>query len=493
MKKKTELRLYLQTEPFSLDPRIGIDHRSQTVLKLLFDGLMRLGKGGKPEPALASSYSLSSDKTIYTFRLRETTWSNGERVEAQDFVSAWKSVIEGSLPFSFMYAFSVIKNATIAFQKLCPPDDIGIRAVDRTTLEVTLERPTPHFLELLTTPLFSPIYPQMLQDNSWDSTTFPQYISNGPYVLKTRTPTFIVLERNPHHEAQENLPYHRITFSIVDDPSTAFNMFQQQSLDWHGDPCGTPSLKALFNGSTETHFHTEMARSSFWLLNNQTDPLLNSPKIRKAISCSINRYDICSNIFQNRATLSFSVLPKALSLLKHSTAENHNPPLARSLFMEGMKELHLPSAPPPSITITYWNDPIVSTIVKNIQLNIHSALPLRVVLQPLSWKECLERYLKGDFQMVALFWFPCTPSTLCTLNMFKETKNGINTTSWNNPRFSQLLEASPTSEQTACDIIREAETIIMRELPVIPIFEQPFTYVMPPKESEEKITSLFMK
>ena len=100
-----EVRLYFQAEPFSFDPRIGGDRRSQLILRPLFEGLARIGKDGKPELALAKSVSLSEDQTVYTFHLRPSVWSNGLPVTAHDFEWAWKSALAPTFPAPFCYIY----------------------------------------------------------------------------------------------------------------------------------------------------------------------------------------------------------------------------------------------------------------------------------------------------------------------------------------------------------------------------------------------------
>ena len=103
----TTAYLYLQADPFSLDPRIGGDRRSQILTRELFEGLIRIGKNGSPQLALAEKYTISPDGCVYTFTLHPSQWSNGDPVTAQDFVYTWKSLIDPEFITPYSYAFYI--------------------------------------------------------------------------------------------------------------------------------------------------------------------------------------------------------------------------------------------------------------------------------------------------------------------------------------------------------------------------------------------------
>ncbi|MFI5334775.1 MAG: ABC transporter substrate-binding protein, partial [Chlamydiales bacterium] len=123
------LRLSSPYFPISLDPRIGGDEDSKRVIELLFDGLMRLDKEGVPGYAVAKSLQVSSDHTSYTFKLRDSFWSNGDRVTAYDFEYAWKKILSPNFSTPFAYLFYPIKNARLAREGKVPINDIGVSVI----------------------------------------------------------------------------------------------------------------------------------------------------------------------------------------------------------------------------------------------------------------------------------------------------------------------------------------------------------------------------
>ena len=141
----------------SLDPRIGVDYPSSFAVKMLFEGLTRLGLDKNIEPAIAQSWEISEDQTQYTFHLRACTWSNGDPVTAEDFIYTWKKVLDPRFATTAIHNFYPIKNVQAIIQGKQDIDEIGAKAIDSQTLVIDLEHPTPYLLEVLATSAFLPV------------------------------------------------------------------------------------------------------------------------------------------------------------------------------------------------------------------------------------------------------------------------------------------------------------------------------------------------
>ena len=155
------LRLSLSCPVHLLDPRVGTDFISGIVIKMLYEGLMRLDSSGNPSLAAAERIDISQDGLRYTFTLRDSVWSNGRPVTAYDFEYAWKKVLDPSFMTFFDYLFYPIKNAQSVKRGLLPPDALGLHAVDDRTLVVDLDHPAPYFLELCCLWIYSPLSREM--------------------------------------------------------------------------------------------------------------------------------------------------------------------------------------------------------------------------------------------------------------------------------------------------------------------------------------------
>ena len=113
-KNKAIVRINIVDDPYSLDPRKSMDLKGSSLLKMLFEGLTRTNAQDVPELALAEDVEISSDLKTYTFKLRESVWSNGDPVTAFDFAYAWKKALSPSFPSDSAFHLYVIKNAKLA-------------------------------------------------------------------------------------------------------------------------------------------------------------------------------------------------------------------------------------------------------------------------------------------------------------------------------------------------------------------------------------------
>ena len=486
-----ELNLYLQADLVTLDPRSGFDRRSIQVIRELFEGLVRIGENGSPELALASSYTVSEDGTVYTFHLRPAKWSNGTDVTANDFVYAWKTTLNNSLRAPGAYTLYVIKNALKANTNECSIDEIGVRAIDPSILEVTLEHPAPYFFEFLALPIYSPVCTSTVEKNpNWANGLFPEYVCNGPFVLKERKlKSHVTLERNPAYLGTKPAKVDRMHFAIIEDPQTAYNMFQDGSLDWYGDTFGNISLEMVYDLNRKGDLIKRYSGGTNWLICNVEEPHLASAKIRKAIACSINRQDICDKLLQGGEVPAYSVVLQQMSLLKDKPFD-YNPALARQLFEEGMAELGYTKETFPPIVITHFSEPIMKVIVEAEQQQIQDTLDITVELLPVDWGTLLNRLTFGGHQLISTVWFTFYQDPMYSLGYAKRRKQGLNTTGWENPRYIALLDQADRSVDPIVrnTYLQQAEQLLMEELPIIPIFYHTFKYAKAPHLTGEALS-----
>ena len=152
------------------------------------DGLMQMDADGQPVPAIAESYDLSEDGTVYTFHLREdAVWSNGDPVTAADFVFGWQRAVDPAVASEYAYMLSDIgqvQNAAEIIAGEMDKSELGIKALDDYTLEVTLNVPVSYFLSLMYFPTFYPVNQAFYESVGDTFATSPETtLSNGAFVL----------------------------------------------------------------------------------------------------------------------------------------------------------------------------------------------------------------------------------------------------------------------------------------------------------------------
>src|SRR6185436_6821030 len=162
--KQQTLRTCLAADISTLDPRKGTDMATQGVIRMLFAGLVYLDQNLVPQLDLASSYQISDDFKTYTFFLKESRWSDGSLITAQDFAESWKTALTPAYFSPNTNLFHFLKNGRKAYLGTVSIDQVGVKALDDQTLIVELEKPNPHFLNVLINSVFSPVHKSMRYD-----------------------------------------------------------------------------------------------------------------------------------------------------------------------------------------------------------------------------------------------------------------------------------------------------------------------------------------
>ena len=468
-----ELHLYVDPEPVSLDPRLGESYMSQVVIHQLFEGLTRTGTQGEPEPAIAQAIDISEDRTTYTFRLRPTKWSNGDELTAMDFEYTWKSILNPSTASPLADTFFSIKNAQKAHKNECSLDDVGIRSLDKATLQVTLEHPAPYFLEWTSCPAYAPVHRTTVeQDKHWARHSFPTFICNGPYLLKEYRPgSHIILEKNPlYWNTQDCAKTKTVKFSILGDSLTAYNMFKAGDLDWYGSPfsIGMPSeiITALEN---EGILHSSPTGLTFRMDCCVTVPHLASPKIRKALACAINRKELVSYLLIGGDRPATSLVTGAISLQQTPQFEDGNAELARQLFAEGCAELgYTKETYPPLVIATRARSKSVAEVISE---QLQRVLGIRVRPELFDAHTFYKKRASCELELSLGGLGTCLRDPIYDLGYFKYHDTGLTSTNWQCPAYQHLLDASDTStdETARREYLRQAEELLMKEMPAIPI------------------------
>lgn len=223
------LRRGIGGEPSSLDPATATDTFSIQVIQDLYEGLTSESPSGEVVPGVASSWTVDSAGTEYTFNLRsDARWSNGTPVRAQDFVVAWQRVLDPKQGSPFANDLRVIVGAAGILSGRSPPSSLGVVALSDGVLVVKLEQPVPYFPELLSHPATFPIF-----SDSIARTHDPRkWISNGPYVLSDwQIGTRVELTQNIAYWDLTNVHIHRVQYQIAPDQSLQFAAYRAGQLD----------------------------------------------------------------------------------------------------------------------------------------------------------------------------------------------------------------------------------------------------------------------
>lgn len=470
---KQSLRINIGTDPLTLDPRKARDLTTVTVIHMLFEGLTRNSKSGAIEQALAEKIDVSPDRTQYVFHLRKSLWSDGNAVTSEDFARSWKSLLDPAFPSDVAYQLYVIKNGRQAKLGNCSLDQVGIHTPDSQTLIVDLEEPIPYFLELLSMPSFYPI------PNSSDSS---QQVGNGPFILKSwQHADQIRVLKNPRYWQADQVKIEQMDLVMVAQ-DTEMRMFEEGKLDWAGSPLSTisfdavPNLKDLnVSPFTATYFFRLNTADE---IKGKKNPLSNV-KLRKALAFALNRGAITKHILQGGQTPAKGLTPSEMGLAPDGYFADCDLVKAKALFSEGLKELNLTMETLEPITISYAINERNIAIAQAVQKQLEGALGLQVELEAVEPKIYFRRVSQKEFQIATGSWTGDFNDPINFLEVFKYKDASTNNTNWENGKYIELLNQSAVCRDSIerMRILREAETILMDQMPIIPVFHFALNYL----------------
>lgn len=226
------LQWNLGSEPKTIDPALNSAVDGGNLINNTFEGLMRKNEQGL-QPAMAESYTVSDDGTVYTFTIRDAKWSDGQPVKAQDFEYAWKRALDPAVAAEYGFQMFYIKGAQEYYEGTGKIEDVMVKALDDKTLEVTLAAPTPYFLDLTTFYTFMPVRQDVVEKDpeGWSSNP-AEVVSNGPFVLSEyKTGDRIVLVPNTNYWQADKTKLTRIDAMMIVDQSTALTAYEAGELD----------------------------------------------------------------------------------------------------------------------------------------------------------------------------------------------------------------------------------------------------------------------
>lgn len=480
-----KLKLNIPSDPDTLDPRKGGDRVSSVMHFLLFDGLMRMDDTGAVSNALASHVEISEDKTVYTFTLRDCFWSDGSPITAWDFEKSWKDILRPDFPSMNAHLLYPIKNAEGAKRGSSSLAEVGIRCLDTKTLEVTLERPTPYFLDLVAFCVFFPINAELDHLHpDWEKMAEKKLTCSGPFIIKEwRRNNVLVLAKNPHYYRADIIALQEIQFSVVDNEMTSLHLFEKGELDIIGQPLMSLPSDAIPELIKKNLLQVHpVAATTFCTFNVGAYPF-NNQNIRKAFSYAINRGQIVGNITQLSEIPALNVIPPILkkgvdlSFFKDADIEN-----ARRLFEQGLAELKITKEEFPPVKCLYMKAELHHKIAQALQQQWFEALGVSVEIENVE-RNILLSYLKHRNYQVALSWWIAQYQD--SMNLFERFKFGDNVknySNWQNNHFSSLLNRSSEvdTEQERYALLHQAEQILMDEMPIAPIFHWNSAFIAKP-------------
>ena len=466
-------------EPRELDPHVVTGSIEHNLCMALLEGLLGLD----PEnlnivPGVARAWQVSEDGKTYRFHLREDAkWSNGDPVTAADFLYSWRRALLPALGNNYAYMLYYIRNAESFHQgEITDFSRVGVTAPDDLTLVVELENPTPFFLQLLTHMSYFPVHQTTIEafgaaDERGTRWTRPgNHVGNGPFKLKEWVLNrSIVVEKNEHYWDADTVKLNQVVFYPIQNATTEERMFRAGQLHITGT---TPVDKiAQYRQERPETLKIFPFFSTYYYLFNTTAAPLDRVKVRQALAMSIDRQQIVEKITKAGELPAFSYTPPEINGYTARSGLRYDVERARALLAEAG---YPDGAGFPSIELMYNTSEGHRRIAIAVQQMWKTNLNIDVTLVNQDWKVYLDKRDSKDYQVARAGWIGdyLDPNTF--LDMYT-SNSGNNDAGWSNQRYDALIaQAGETTDQERrFALFQDAETILMTELPIMPIY----TYV----------------
>lgn len=464
-------------EPQGLDPHVVTGVPENHLIRALFEGLaVKNPITLEPEPGVAERWTFNDDRSVITFYLNPNAkWSNGEQVTADDFVWSWNRALHPETGNLYAYMLYPVKNAeAYAKGEVSEFSEVGVKALDETTLRVTLNAPTPYFIQLMDHYSTFAVHPETLlkfgkmTDRFTPWTRVGNIVSNGAFVLDDwALNRHIKMIKNQEYWDKDNVSLNGVVFYPTENEVSEERMFRVEQL--HRTE-GVPLDKVpVYRAIPESPYMQDPYLGTYYYLVNIDRPPVDDVRVRQALSMSLDREQLARTVMQEVVIPAYSITPPGTLGYQPPKLFDFDPEKARQLLAEA----GYPNGEGwPGLDIIYNTNEAHRKIAVAVQQMWKKYLNVDITISNQEWKVYLNAVSQRDFQVARRGWIGDYVDPNNFLDLFI-TDGGNNNTGFANDYYDemilQLAPRAPTEEERFA-IFHEAETLLMQQMPIIPIY-----------------------
>ncbi|MFJ5769209.1 peptide ABC transporter substrate-binding protein [Psychrobacillus sp. NPDC093180] len=489
------LNLIMTAEIPTMDSALVTDAVGFDLLNNVNEGLYRLNQDNVAEPAIADGEpTVSEDGLVYTFKLRDANWSDGSPVTANDFEYAWKRAMNPDTASEYgpYMMDGVIKNATAIMEGSVEYTELGVKAVDEKTLEVTLEKPTPYFLSLMSFGTFLPQKEEFVtaQGENYAKNS-EALLYNGPFTLANWDGTGLSwqLLKNEEYWDKDTVKLTEINYDVVKEPGTGVNLYSEGQKD-----------KAPLTGefamqyAADSELINESETSVFYFKYNQErlgekTPLANV-NIREAMSKGFNKQDLVDVVLANGSVPANYLVPKDFTFDEDANdfrdvngdMAEFNAEEAKAAFEKGLSELGVSEL---EIELLNGDTESAKKMGEYLKNQLETNLPgLTVKLKEVPFNVRLDLDTNQDYDMQIAGWGPDYQDPYTFMNLWL-TGGGNNQMSYSNPEYDKLVTSSVNElaldPEARWQALADAEKLLIEEdFGIGPIYQRGLMFLQKP-------------
>lgn len=461
-------------EPTGLDPQLSSDVPSGNIKRDLFEGLVTTDPAGKIVAGVAESWKVSEDGKTYTFKLRDTQWSDGTPLTAKDFVFAWQRGVNPKVGASSTFMLYPVKNAeAITKGEIKDLNKLGVKAIDDHTLEVTLKAPTHYFLGLLTHPITYPLPQKVIEKHGEDWAKQGNIVTNGAFTLADWTPqSKIELTKSKTYWGKDDVKLDKVIFYPTEDMNSEFKRFRAGEIDFtYNVPADQLSI---IKDKYAKQYHTyDNLGTHYYGFNTTKAPFKDNLALRKALAYSIDREKLTKNVLGQGNTPAYGIVVPTVENVKpyvpeyaKLTQEQRN-----AKAKEFYKEAGYSAEKPLELELLYNTNETHKKVAIAIASMWKENLGVKVDLYNQEWKVYLDKRSSLDTQAFRAGWIGDYSDPNTFLDIWLPTSK-INDIGFKSKKFSDLMAQASQEQDLAkrSELLHDAEKDLIDDFSVIPLY-----------------------
>ena len=465
------------SEPQGLDPHVVTGVPENKLIRALFEGLaVKNPHTLEPEPGVAQSWDISEDGKLVTFHINpEARWSNGDPVTAHDYVWSWHRALHPKTGNLYAYMLYPLVNAeAFAKGKIDDFAEVGVKALDDVTLQVSLNAPTPYFIQLMDHYSTFAVHPPTIlkhgemTDRFTKSTRVENMVNNGPFNLREwKLNRRISMEKSDTYWDRENVKLNGVVFYPTENLVSEERMFRVGQLHY----TGTIPLEKIpvYQAMQDTPYVQAPYLGTYFYLVNTKRPPVDDVRVRQALSLAVDRVKLNDTVLQKSNEPAYSITPP--------DTMGYYPPKLFDFEPEKARQLLADAGYPngegwPGLELIYNTSEGHRKIAVALQQMWKDALNIDVTISNQEWKVYLDSVTQMDFQIARRGWIGDYVDANNFLDMYI-TDGGNNNTGFSDPVYDEMiLKRAPNakSQEERYQIFFDAETMLMEQMPIIPIY-----------------------
>ncbi len=480
--EKQEISINNNAEPESLDPQKVSGVPESNIIRQILVGLTSTDPEGNTIPGMAESWE-SPDNKVWTFKLRDAKWSNGDPVTAQDFVYSLQRLAnpETASPYSSYIVDAKIANAQAIIDGKAKPETLGVKAVDDKTLKITLSEPVPYFPDVLIHTSVKPVNKKVVEKFGEKWTAPENIVVNGAYKpVEWKVNDKIVLERNPEYYDNANTTINKLTFLPITSNTSAITNYQAGDIEYTTPIPSEQFEKLKKELGNEVNVGPKLC-TYYYEFNTVKAPFDNT-NVRRALALALDRDVITQKVLGQGQTPAYQFTPPSTQGNVKNTPEwegwdkEKRIAEAKKLLAEaGYNEQN-----PLKFELFYNTDEAhkkIAVAVSQLWKKAFGEKLINVTLANKEWKSYLDARRNGNYQLARAGWCGDYNEASTFLNIL-QSKNGQNHGKYSSKAYDDLmvstLKAGVDNKQRT-EIYNKAEAELDKDMPLINIYH----YVSP--------------